>query len=145
MEDGQRQLIADSLFHQHLAVVGASLRTRDFSHRLFQDSLERRYGLIRVNPGTPEIEGRPCYKRASEIQPPPKAALLMTSKDVTAGVIADLADAGVGLVWMYGTAGQGSVNDATMGMCQNRGLRVIAGQCPFRFFPKLGFPHRIHS
>lgn len=145
MEDSQRQLIADFLSHQRLAVVGVSRQPKDFSRSLFQEFLKRGYDAIPVNPGALEIEGRPCYKRASEIQPPPDVALLLTSSEVTPRVIPDLADAGVKIVWMYRAHAQGAISEDAAALCRDRGLRVIAGYCPFMFFPRPGLPHRVHS
>ena len=28
--------------------------------------------------------------------------------------------------------------------CQSKGIRVIAGECPFMFLPNAGFPHSWH-
>jgi uncharacterized protein len=73
------------------------------------------------------------------------AALLMTSPRVTETVVRDCAEAGVTRVWMYRAAGSGAVSDAAVQFCADHGISVIAGECPFMFFPGTAWFHRFHG
>ena len=52
--------------------------------------------------------------------------------------------AGVDTIWMYRAGGAGAVNPGALLFCKSKGIRVIAGECPFMFLPDTGWPHRIH-
>jgi hypothetical protein len=54
-------------------------------------------------------------------------------------------EAGIRTVWMYRGAGTGAVSAKAVEMCRLNGIRVVAGECPFMFFPKAGGVHRFHG
>jgi hypothetical protein len=45
---------------------------------------------------------------------------------------------------MYRAAGKGAVSPKAVAFCQERGIEVIAGECPFMFLPSGGV-HRLHG
>ena len=135
-----RQLIDDFLKRRRIAVVGVSRNPRDYTTLLFREFLQRGYDAVPVNPHAAEVEGLACFARVQDIQPPVEAALLLTPPEVTAQVVSDCAEAGVPLIWMRRAADPG-----VMEFCGVRGLRVIAGHCPFMFFPDARWFHRFHG
>jgi len=137
---GTRQLIGEFLKCRRIAVVGASRNPRDFNAGLFREFLRRGYDAVPVNPHAAELEGRTCYARVQDIPPPVEAALLLTVPEVTRQVLDDCAQAGVPLIWMRRAADVG-----TMELCAARGLRLIAGYCPFMFLPGAPWFHRFHG
>src|SRR5690349_258401 len=98
---GAMQRIQEFLGQKRLAIVGVSKQPKDFSRSLFREFQRRGYDAVPVNPDATEIEGRPCFARVQDIQPPVTAALLMTSPAATDQVVLDCAAAGVRQVWMY--------------------------------------------
>ena len=134
--------IRDFLSRKRMAVVGVSRSPKDFTRSLFREFVRRGYDVVPVNPGVCQLEGRPCYTRLSDVDPPVEAALLLTAPAVTDSVVRDCADAGVPRVWMY--RGAGAVSRQAVGFCESRGMSV-AGECPFMFFPDPGFPHQWHA
>ena len=135
-----RQLIDDFLKRRRIAVVGVSRNPRDFNTQLFREFLQRGYDAVPVNPHPAELEGRACFPRVQDIQPPVEAALLLTPPEVTAQVVNDCAEAGVRLIWMRRAADPGVMESSGM-----RGLRLISGHCPFMFFPDAPWFHRFHG
>lgn len=140
-----RDDISAFLGHKRIAAVGVSRNPQDFTRLLVRELIRRGYDIVPVNPGSTEMEGRPSYSAVSEIQPPVEAALLLTSPAATEEVVRDCASSGVGLVWMYRGGGTGAVSQAAVDFCREHGMRVIAGECPYMFLPKAGFPHRVHG
>ncbi len=145
MEPPSRALVEEFLAEKRLAVVGVSRRRGDFTRRLCQELLRRGYDVLPVNPLAAEIEGRRCYRRVQEIEPPPGAALLLTRPAVTEQVVRDCAQAGVGRVWLYRAAGRGAVSPEAMAFCRAQGMQVVAGLCPWMFLPGAGWIHRLHA
>lgn len=129
---------------KHIAMVGLSRDPKAFSAMLFNELIRRGYDVVPVNPKAATVLGRPSFARVQDIQPPVEAALLMTSPDVTESVVVDCAQAGVRHVWMYSAGGKGAVSLNAVSFCEEHGIDVVPGECPFMFFPHNGF-HRLHG
>lgn len=136
--------VEEFLAHKRLAMVGVSRTTNDFSRTLMHQLEARGYEVVPVNPAAPDVGGFPCHARVQEIQPPVEAVLLMTTPAVTEQVVRDCAEAGVTHVWMYRGAGVGAVSAWAVEFCRAHGMKVIAGECPYMFLKRAGFPHGVH-
>jgi uncharacterized protein len=138
--------IHEFLSHRRIALVGISHDPKDFSVTLFNELRRRGYDVIPVNPRLSEVEGGPCFARVQDIQPPVEAALVMTSPTVTDEVVRDCAEAGIRHVWMYAAGlGGGSVSVNAILFCQEHGIEVVPGECPYMFLSGAGFGHRLHG
>lgn len=139
------ETIEDFMAQKRIAMVGISREPKSFSVALFEELCRRGYDVIPVNPNTPNVLGRRCFARLQDIQPPVEAALLMTSPAITDTVVSDCAEAGIRRVWMYRAAGKGAVSPKAIAFCQERGMQVVPGQCPFMFLPNAETVHRLHG
>lgn len=139
------ETIEDFLAQKRIAMVGISREPRNFSVQLFQELCRRGYDVVPVNPSVPNVLGRPCFARLQDILPPVSAALLMTSPAVTEKVISDCAEAGIARVWMYRAAGSGAVSPKAVAFCEDHGIKVVPGECPYMFLPAAGGIHRLHG
>jgi len=137
--------IQDFLAQKRIALIGVSRKAGSFSVPVFQEFCRRGYDVVPVNPNTAEFEGRHCFARVQEIQPPVQAALVMTSPDVTDTVVRDCAEAGISRVWMHSGGGQGAVSPQAVEFCRQRGIRVVPGECPVMFLPNSAAFHRFHG
>lgn len=133
------------LAHKRIAMVGVSRNPKDFSVSLFDELCRRGYDVVAVNPKAGSVKGWQCFARVQDIEPPVSAALLMTSPEVTESVVADCAEAGVRQVWMYRAGGNGAVSAKAISYCQEHGIEVIPGECPFMFLPGAGGVHSFHG
>jgi predicted CoA-binding protein len=138
------ETINDFLAQKRIAMVGISRNPRDFSMMLFKELVKRGYDVIPVNPRMAEVEGRRCFARLQQIQPAVDGALLMTSPGVTETVVKDCAEAGIKRVWMYRAGGTGAVSMQAIAFCQEHGIQVVPGECPYMFLPHAGL-HRVHG
>jgi predicted CoA-binding protein len=127
------------------AMVGVSHSPSEFSRALWREFRARNYDVVPVNPSAGEIDGRRCYARVQDIQPPVKAVLLMTAPAVTDVVVRDCAEAGVELVWMHRASGAGAVSPEAVLFCDAHGIAVIPGECPMMFLENTGWIHRAHG
>lgn len=137
------QTIQEFLAQKRIAVVGASRDPKGFTSSLIQEFVKRGYDVVPVNPRAQQVLGRRCFPRVQDIQPPVDAVLLMTSPEVTEAVVLDCAQSGIRRIWMYRATGSGAVSPKAVEFCQLRGIQVVAGECPFMFFPHNGI-HSIH-
>ncbi|HTP69653.1 MAG TPA: CoA-binding protein [Dongiaceae bacterium] len=139
------ECIEDFLAQRRIAMVGISRDARSFSMSLYKELCGRGYDVVPVNPQTKEVMGRKCYARVQDIEPPVDGALLMTSPGATEAVVRDCAEAGIRRVWMYRAGGVGAVSEAGIAVCQEKGIRVVPGECPLMFLPQSGGVHRVHG
>ena len=139
------ETIEDFLGQKRIAIVGMSRDPKSMSSILFKEFSERGYDVVPVNPNTHEAMGRTCFARVQDIEPPVDAALLMTTPPVTEGVVMDCVEAGIKRVWMYRGGGQGAVSEKAVEACHERGIKVVAGECPLMFLPRCGGIHWVHG
>ncbi len=139
------ETIEDFLAQKRIAMIGVSRNPKDFSAVLFEELRKRGYDMVPVNPNATEVLGQTSFARVQEIHPPVDAALLMTTAKVTDEVVSDCAAAGIRRIWMYRAAGKGAVSEKAVAFCQERGIQVVPGQCPFMFLLGAGGVHKFHG
>ena len=140
------EIIDDFLAQKRIAIAGISRDSASDSMRLFEELVRRGYDVVPVNPKMPQVQGRRCFARMQDIQPPVDAVLVMTPSEVTESIVNDCAAAGIRRVWMYrGAIGKGSVSAKAVAFCQERGIQLVPGQCPFMFLPQTAGVHRFHG
>jgi predicted CoA-binding protein len=139
-----RANIEDFLSYRRLAMVGVSRDPRDFSRSLYRELERRGYDMQPVNPNAEEVEGDRCYAHISEIEPGVDGVIIMTPPELTARVVQECVAAGVKRVWMYRGAGDGAVSPAALEVCEENGISVVAGECPFMFLAGSGWIHSAH-
>jgi uncharacterized protein len=139
------ETIEDFLAEKRIAMVGISRDPANFSVKLFEELCRRGYDVVPVNPNTAEVEGRRCFARVQDVQPPVEGVLLMTSAAVTETVVRDCAEVGIRKVWMYRAGGKGAVSRKALAFCEERGMQVVPGECPFMFLPGTAGVHRFHG
>ena len=128
----ERQLIDDFLAQKRIAVIGVSRNSGDFTRAMFNEFIRRGYDAVPVNPNATEIDGRKSFARAGQVDPKVEAALIMTPATQSEAVARECAEAGIQRVWFYRAAGR------AVDFCESRGMSVVAGRCPFMFFPNPG-------
>ena len=135
----------DFLARKRLALVGLSRNPKDFSRYMYNELRQRGYDVVPVNPNLAELDGTRCFARLQDVSPPVEGALVMTAADRSERVVHDCAEAGINRVWLHRGTGQGAVSPAAVSFCQEHGMRVVAGYCPFMFLPKASWFHRVHA
>jgi hypothetical protein len=138
--------IREFLGQKRFAMVGVSRRPEHLSRALYREFSSRGYELVPVNPEAEEIEGQACFARLQEIQPPVDTVLLVTAPEGTENAVQDCVQTGVKRVWMYrGASNPGAVSASAVRFCEDHGIAVIPGQCPFMFLPGTHWFHRLHG
>jgi len=140
-----REAADDFLAQKRLALVGLSRNPKDFSRYIYTELRQRGYDVVPVNPNLAEVDGARCFARLQDVTPPVEGALVMTAADQSEGVVHDCAEAGINRVWLHRGAGAGAVSPAAVDFCRQRGMRLVAGYCPYMFLPQASFFHRFHG
>lgn len=137
--------IREFLAQGRIALIGVSRDPTDFSRMLFRDMCSQGYDMVPVNPAARELEGRRCFARVQDIDPPADAALVMTPPRETEDVVRDCAEAGIHRVWMHRGGGRGAVSQEAAEFCRTNGIALVEGYCPFMFLSSTPLIHRVHG
>ena len=138
-------VIQDFLAQKRIAVIGVSRDPKDFSRGMLRTLRERGYDAIAVNPELLSVDETRCFSRLEDISPRVDGVLLMTPPAVTDDIVRQCARLGIGRVWMYRAGGKGAVSPQAVEFCEEHGIKVIPGECPYMFFPKSGWFHGLHG
>ncbi len=136
--------IDEFLAQKRIAIVGVSRDPKEFSYQLWQEFRQRRYDAVPVNPNAPALDNQTCYKRLQDIKPGVDAVLIITPSTLTEQIVRDAAEAGVKRVWMHGGMAPGASSKEAIAFCEQNGIDVIAGHCPYMFFKGSGAMHAPH-
>lgn len=140
-----RQEIENFWASPRLAVVGVARDPKEFSYRLYSDIRQWGYDAVPVNPKATAIGETRAYARVQDIEEPVESVLLLTAPGQNEQIVHDCAEAGVRRVWFYGVSDRSSENAAAIQYCQEHGMTVIPGYCPYMFQPRAPFFHKIHG
>jgi uncharacterized protein len=137
--------IQDFLAQKRIAVVGVSHDPKDFSRGLLRTMRERGYEAVAVNPALQSVDGAPCFSSLDEVNPPVDGVLVMTSPAVTDRLVQECARLRIPRVWMFRAGGKGAVSPQAVEFCQDHGIAVVPGECPYMFFSGEHWFHRLHG
>ncbi len=144
MESSNLERAREFLRADRIALVGVSRNEKDFSRGLLRELARRGHDVVPVNPALAEAEGRRCFARLQDLDPPVEVAVLLTSPGKTDVVLRDCVEAGVRRVWLHRGAGPGAASPNALAFCAANGLEVVRDLCPFMALPGTQLPHRIH-
>lgn len=145
MKSATAPVIQDFLKEPRFAFLGVSRDPKHFSRSLYAEFLKHGYNPVPVNARAQDIEGTPCFPDVRVIQPAVKSALILTTPDQVMPAVEACREAGISLVWLYGTTGPKGLDPAVLGYCREQGMRVVDGYCPFMFLPESPFFHKLHG
>ena len=140
----QRELINKFLDLKRIAFVGISSNPKDFRRMIYKELVKLNYEIIPVNPKIDEIDGVKAYPGVKDIDPTVEGVFVMTTADIAEQIVQECIEAEIKNVWLHKGVGKGSVNDKVLSICEENGIEVVPGYCPFMFLPESNFPHNIH-
>jgi predicted CoA-binding protein len=100
------------------------------------------YEVFPVNPNSTETDGVRCYPNLASIPGKIDGVVIATHPKVSAQLVGQCGDLGVGQVWFHRSFDQGSVSDEAVHECQARGIKCIVGGCPLMYCEPIDFGHR---
>lgn len=128
-----------------LAIIGVPRDAKEFGQRLYADMRNWGYDAVAVSPNLKTVGDAPAYARVQDIPGEVDAALLLTSPALNEQLAHDCAEAGVKRIWFYGVSDRSADNAAAIAYCQEQGIAVIPGYCPYMFMQHSPFFHKIHG
>ena len=104
---------------------------------------ERGFDVVAVNPHAETVEGDPCYPTLAAVPGGVDAVVIGTSPQHVPQTMREVADLGIGKVWMHRAFGDGSVSDEATHYGREHGVMVIDGGCPLMFGAASDGGHRV--
>lgn len=135
-------LVRDFLAQRHIAVAGVSRDPRQPANAIFRKLRDSGHQVVPINPATAQIEGVACYPDLRSVPIPIDAIVIATRPEAALDLVRQCASLGVTRVWMHRSFGSGSLSDAAVLECRERGMSVIAGACPMMFCEPVDVFHR---
>lgn len=140
-----KQAIDSFLAQKRIAIVGVSRGEKDFSRGLLREMRMRGYDTVPVNPNAEEIEGLKCFRSVREIAPPVDGVLVLLPETEVETVVEECAVAGISRVWLHGVGMGTEPSESVKALCEEKGIALIPGQCPYMFLTDTAWIHRLHG
>ncbi len=127
---------------RRFAVAGVSRHGGGVGNAIFRKLRDAGYEVVPVNPAATEVEGVQCFPDLASVPGTIDGVVIATHPDVSAEVVRQCADRGVGRVWLHRSFGHGSVSEAAVQLCRERGIECITGGCPLMYCQPVDVGHR---
>jgi predicted CoA-binding protein len=134
--------VARFLGGKRLAVAGVSRQPQQAANAIFRKLAAGGYTVYPLNPNATQVEGVACYANVAALPEPVDGIVVATHPDAAPDVVRQASDGGVPRVWFHRSFGQGSVSDAAVRLCGERGVECIVGGCPLMFCEPVDVAHR---
>lgn len=118
-------LVKEFLEQKNFAVVGSFREETRYAYLILKDLLARGYEVYPVNPNLDKVEGRPCYKRISDIPVKIDVVNLVTPPPITEILLEECRQLGIRRAWLQ----PGAESKKAIKFCHENGIKVIHGLC----------------
>jgi uncharacterized protein len=128
------------LSEKRLALAGASRTGKKFGNAVIKDLKPKGFEIFPVHPEASEIEGTPCYRSIADLPAGVENLILSVPPEQTERLVQEAAAFGIKRVWMQ----QGAQSANAIRLCEEKGIRVVHGECILMFAEPLGWFHGVH-
>jgi predicted CoA-binding protein len=104
-----------------VAIIGASSNRRKFGNRALRAYERQGFTVLAINPNEREVEGHRTYPSVLEVPGPIDIATVYVPGSVGVAIMEQLAEKGVGEVWLN----PGADDDAVVARAKELGLKTI--------------------
>ena len=118
-------LIKDFLQQKSFAVAGSFRNESKVAYKIFKDLSGRGHEVFPVNPRLSEVDGKPCYKRLSDIPCRVDVVNLVTPPAVTENILRECLGKGIKRAWMQ----PGAESQDAIDFCRANDIQVVHGVC----------------
>ncbi|MFH0884045.1 MAG: CoA-binding protein [bacterium] len=144
----KRQSIQDVqafLDAKRMAFVGVSRKEQHLSRKVMEAFEDRGYEVEPVNPAGGKVKDKTLKPALDELKPTPEAVMVLLRGEERKMAVEDALRLGVKTIWLYGVTGPKEVEPEIHRMCEEAGVNLIAGYCPFMFLKDAEGFHRFHG
>lgn len=130
---------------ERIAVIGASRNPKKYGRRLLDELQARGFEVVAVNPNAEHLGAIPCHRSILEIPGEVTTAIAVVPPAEQTKVALECVRAGIKRLWIHEHVMKGVSDPKAIYHCEEGGIEVITGYCPFMFLPGTGFPHNVHG
>ena len=134
--------VGEFLRGRRFAVAGVSRHRGQAANAVYQKLRSSGYQVFPVNPNAAEVEGARSYPNLESIPGRLDGVVVATHPQVSADVVRQCIDSGVGHVWFHRSFGAGSVSTDAVRACRDHGIACIVGGCPLMYCEPVDIAHR---
>lgn len=136
--------IADFLAQRRIAVAGISATRELPGNGIYRKLKGAGHEVVAILPGAETFDGDPCYPDAQSIPGGADGLVIVTSPDLTAGLVQQAVEAGIPRVWMHESMMHGgtSVSPEAVDLCRQHSITLIPGACPMMYCQPVDLAHR---
>lgn len=131
------QQIEEFITSEPIALVGVSRNPKKFGYTAFKELKEKGMKIIPVNPAADEILGEKSYPNVTNLPPEVRGIIVMTKKDLTAGIVREAKEKGIKQIWIQQMADSKEALDEL----KDTDINFIKGECILMHYK----PHSIHK
>ena len=136
------ELIASFLRSRRIAVAGVSRGVGSAANPVFRKLRDSGYEVFPVNPNASEVEGTRCFANLASVPGELDGVVVATHPEVSVDIVRQAVERKVPRVWLHRSFGRGSVSDAAVRECADRGIQCIVGGCPVMYCEPVDLGHR---
>lgn len=129
--------IEEFINSQPIALVGVSRNPKKFGYSAFKELKEKGMDLVPVNPNATEILGTKVYPDVKSLPSSIRGIIVMTKKDLTAGVVKEARDKGIKQIWIQ----QMAESKEALEVAGSGDINLITKECILMHYK----PHSIHK
>ena len=126
--------IADFLKEKKVAIVGASDNKDNFGKFLMVELAKKDYEVFPVNPKYPEVQGKKCVTKVSELPEEVTSVILAVPASLTNEIIDQCIGSHVKRVWIIQGMGRGAYTESAFQKCNANSINVVHGFCPMMIY-----------
>jgi predicted CoA-binding protein len=131
------QQIEEFITSEPIALVGVSRNPKKFGYTAFKELKEKGMKIIPVNPAADEILGEKSYPNITDLPREVRGIIVMTKKDLTAGIVREAKEKGIKQIWIQQMADSKEALDEL----KDTDINLIKGECILMHYK----PHSIHK
>lgn len=137
-----QEAVQEFLAQNRIAVAGVSRQPGQPANLIYRKLRDSGYRVFAVNPEARELEGDACFPNLAAVPEGVDGVVISTAPAVAEAVVRECAEIGIRRVWMHRSFGQGSVSEAAVALCREKGITVIPGGCPMMFAEPVDWAHK---
>ena len=127
---------------RRIAVAGVSRDPMQAANNVYRKLREAGYQVFAVNPNAAQVEGDSCYPTLASLPETVEAVVIVTRPGLSAQLVRECGELGIGHVWLHRSFGEGSVSEEAISECDRLGVHCLIGGCPVMYCAPVDFGHR---
>lgn len=134
-----KQNIIDFFKSEHVAVVGASAKSKKFGNDIIKELDKKGFKVYPIHKTANELEGFKCYPTVNDLPDEVNSIHISTNKKFTNDIVINAKNKGIKNIWVQ----QMSENDETPSLCNE--CNLIVKECLFMFLDPVKGLHKFHK